>query len=178
MSEQIQDHYLLPEPNIEGRLPEPYPTRGGYQRDVLGVEALHMVALPEQTPDDESELRESIVAAKELFDTAFRWSEHISTEFFSRVSGSEDELSDELQEKLLDLYIQSRSSFVQEENQTESKLIIDAFTRPQKTTPPLNTREIQAVLVTLYPDRETVAQEHYVTRRLLTILEKISHQQE
>ncbi len=107
------------------------------------------------------------------FSHAFEWPDSLTDELFARVAGSDEELSDALGEKMIDLYITGLgSAFVQDESRAKYKFIFEKFTRGRQDVASICTLAVEEQIA----DREV--DEEYVSRHLLATLSKMSMHQE
>lgn len=106
------------------------------------------------------------------FKKTSQWDESLVDQLFERIAGSTAELTDELRDKMLDLYLQSRSSsFVQDDNRKHYKEVFEYFTRNG-----YDVATIQAVLSEQEPDREVSTL--HIAQRIYLVLNKMNMHEE
>ena len=113
-----------------------------------------------QLPDD---LLENVRIMQEKFAEAFSWDSTRAEELLERVLGAEGEPSEDLQKGLMELFLASRGSSLNE----AGRELITLFTRGGQTA-----GEIQAYLKEKNPQRQV--DELHASRRLVTVLTQLS----
>lgn len=106
------------------------------------------------------------------FKKTSQWDESLVDKLFERIAGSTAELTEELRDKMLDLYLQSRSSsFVQDDNRRHYKEVFEYFTRNG-----YDVATIQAVLSEQEPNREFSTL--HIAQRIYLVLNKMNMHEE
>ena len=107
------------------------------------------------------------------FRQAFRWNEQDADKLFERIAGSIEPPTDELHDKMIELYITSlSSSFVQDDARANYKFIFEKFTRNS-----IDVAGIQKLLIEHHLVDGDIDDE-YVTKHLLMTISKMSMHQE